>query len=254
MNSNSPVSQEATLGAHDNTFVAQQNNYGLSATAALDMALQLFREYYPQLRQEALDNLYKLVQVELSKIKSENIISPSPRIAVPTLQAASIAEEADIRQLYAKMLARAMDKETYENIHPAYIRIIDEMNAFDTLIMKKIHEIHDSIPVARVTFIFDSKYLLNGMPRFYSPYFDGLGDEFKISKSIENLGRLQLINIFEGTVTTYDYENFKSMPYVVARFEEYKRLNKNLDLKLKVDGYVIQTTDFGNEFMNLCIQ
>lgn len=41
MNSNSPVSQEATLGAHDNTFVAQQNNYGLSATAALDMALQL---------------------------------------------------------------------------------------------------------------------------------------------------------------------------------------------------------------------
>lgn len=137
MNSNSPVSQEATLGAHDNTFVAQQNNYGLSATAALDMALQLFREYYPQLRQEALDNLHKLVQVELSKIKSENIISPSPRIAVPTLQAASIAEEADIRQLYAKMLARAMDKETYENIHPAYIRIIDEMNAFDTLIMKR---------------------------------------------------------------------------------------------------------------------
>ena len=75
--------------------------------------------------------------------------------------------------------------------------------------MKKIHEIHDSIPVARVTFIFDSKYLLNGMPRFYSPYFNGLGDEFKISKSIENLGRLQLINIFDGTVTTYDYENFK---------------------------------------------
>lgn len=92
------------------------------------------------------------------------------------------------------------------------------------------------------------------MPRFYSPYFDSLGDEFKISKSIENLGRLQLINIFEGTVTSYDYENFKSMPYVVARFEEYKRLNKNLDLKLKVDSYVIQTTDFGKEFMNLCIQ
>ena len=44
------------------------------------------------------------------------------------------------------------------------------------------------------------------------------------------------------------------MPYVVSRFEEYKRLNKNLDLKLKVDGYVIQTTDFGKEFMNLCIQ
>ena len=240
MNSNSPVSQEATLGAHDNTFVAQQNNYGLSATAALDMALQLFREYYPQLRQEALDNLYKLVQVELSKIKSENIISPSPRIAVPTL--------------YAKMLARAMDKETYENIHPAYIRIIDEMNAFDALIMKKIHEIHDSIPVARVTFNFDSKYLLNGMPRFYSPYFDGLGDEFKISKSIENLGRLQLINIFEGTVTSYDYEKFKSMPYVVSRFEDYQRINSNLELKIEVNDYVIQTTDFGKDFMNLCIQ
>lgn len=254
MDSNPTISQEATLGAHDNTFVAQQNNYGLSAKDATDIAFQMFNKYYPQLRKDALDDLHELVQAELSKIKSENIVSPSPRIAIPTLQAASIAEEVDIRQLYAKMLARAMDKETYENIHPAYIKIIDEMNEFDAFIMKKIHEINNSIPVARVTFNFDSKYLLDGMPRFYSPYFDGLGDEFKISKSIENLGRLQLINIFEGTVTTYDYENFKSMPYVVDRFEEYKRLNKNLDLKLKVDGYVIQTTDFGKEFMNLCIQ
>ena len=254
MNSNSPVSQEATLGAHDNTFVAQQNNYGLSAKDATDIAFQMFNQYYPQLRKDALADLHELVQAELSKIKSENIVSPSPRIAIPTLQAASIAEEVDILKLYAKLLARAIDNETKGNVHPAYIKIIDEMNEFDAFIMKKIHEINDSIPVARVTFNFDSRYLTNGMPRFYSPYFDGLGDEFKISKSIENLGRLQLINIFEGTVTSYDYENFKSMPYVVARFEEYKKLNKNLDLKLKVDSYVIQTTDFGNEFMNLCIQ
>ena len=243
MGSDPTISQGATLGAHDNTFVAQQNNYGLSAKDAADIAFQMFNQYYPQLRKDALDDLHELVQAELSKIKSENIVPPSPRIAVPTLQAASIAEEVDIRKLYAKMLARAMDNETKENVHPAYIKIIDEMN-----------EIQNSIPVARVTFNFDSKYLTNGMPRFYSPYFDSLGDEFKISKSIENLGRLQLINIFEGTVTSYDYENFKSMPYVVARFEEYKRLNKNLDLKLKVDSYVIQTTDFGKEFMNLCIQ
>lgn len=105
-----------------------------------------------------------------------------------------------------------------------------------------------------MTFNFDSKYLLNGMPRFYSPYFDGLGDEFKISKSIENLGRLQLINIFEGTVTSYDYEKFKSMPYVVSRFEDYQRINSNLELKIEVNDYVIQTTDFGKDFMNLCIQ
>ena len=138
MDSNPTISQEATLGAHDNTFVAQQNNYGLSAKDATDIAFQMFNKYYPQLRKDALDDLHELVQAELSKIKSENIVSPSPRIAIPTLQAASIAEEVDIRQLYAKMLARAMDKETYENIHPAYIKIIDEMNEFDAFIMKKI--------------------------------------------------------------------------------------------------------------------
>lgn len=137
MGSDPTISQGATLGAHDNTFVAQQNNYGLSAKDAADIAFQMFNQYYPQLRKDALDDLHELVQAELSKIKSENIVPPSPRIAVPTLQAASIAEEVDIRKLYAKMLARAMDNETKENVHPAYIKIIDEMNEFDALIMKK---------------------------------------------------------------------------------------------------------------------
>ena len=44
------------------------------------------------------------------------------------------------------------------------------------------------------------------------------------------------------------------MPYVVSRFEDYQRINSNLELKIEVNDYVIQTTDFGKDFMNLCIQ
>ena len=48
MGSDPTISQGATLGAHDNTFVAQQNNYGLSAKDAADIAFQMFNQYYPQ--------------------------------------------------------------------------------------------------------------------------------------------------------------------------------------------------------------
>ena len=49
MDENHEVNQTAALGSHHNTFAGTVNNYGLSVTDATRMALQMFREYYPQL-------------------------------------------------------------------------------------------------------------------------------------------------------------------------------------------------------------
>ena len=247
------ITQKVLPGAGGNTVVANQNNYGLTVKEATQMAFQIFREYYPQLKKEAIAELQKMLTEELEKVSPQNIIPPTPRIAVPTLQGASISDEEMIRRLYAKLLAGTMNTEKREYVHPAFVRMIDEMNEMDAKVLKAITDINDSIPVARVTFNFEGKYLTHAMPHFYSMRFDGLGNEYDISRSIENLSRLNLINLFEGSVNGFDYKKFETTPYIKDRFDYAVKNHLEWQLTIKISEYTIQENDIGHQFANVCI-
>ena len=119
------ISQKASVGSHENTLIGVQNNqYGLTHMQAIEMAFSIFKEYYPQLKKDVLEELNGMVKEKLSSVPEENIVPPTPRIAVPTLQNASITEEVDIRELYANLLANSMNKVVKDGIHPAYVEII----------------------------------------------------------------------------------------------------------------------------------
>lgn len=248
------ITQSGKIGSHDNTYIGQQIvNEGLSTADAVDIAFKLFRDSYPQFRAEVLQDLKQMVIQELNFRMPKQIVEPSTRIVMSTLQSASIVDEKDVRLLYARLLASSLDVATSSDTHPAFPRIIDQMDTFDAMLIKKIVEISDSIPVANVRFTFDTKYLTSVLPHFYSPYFDCLNNPWAVSLSLENLARLQLINLFEGTVTSYDYEKFKTEPFIVERFEYAKKHNTERDLKIEVSKYVIQLTDFGKRFSEICI-
>ena len=252
MSENLEVNQTAAFGSHGNTIIGTVNT-GLSVTDAMQMALQIFREYYPRLKKEAIDELQKMLKEELEKVQPQNILPPIPRIAVPTLQGASISDEEIIRRLYAKLLAGTMNTGKREYAHPAFVRMIDEMNEMDANVLEKIVDISDSFPVARVTFTFESRYLTHVMPHFYSMRFDGLGNEYDISRSIENLSRLNLINLFNGSVTDFDYKEFERAPYVKNRFDYAVKNNPERQLTIKISEYTIQQNDIGRQFANVCI-
>ena len=248
------IVQTAGLGSHDNTFIAEQNiHQGLSVTDATAMALEIFRQYFPKLKKEAQESLRIMLDEELTKRSPKQINPQSARVAVPTLQGASVTDEEDVRRMYAKLLASSMDSSTGGGTHPAFPKIIDQMNTFDANLMKRIVEINNSIPVAVVSFTFDNKCLTSVMPHYYSPYFDVLNDPWATSLSVENLSRLQLINLFGGTVKTYNYEKFKTEPFVIDRFEFAKKCYPIPNLAMEVTEYVIQLNDFGKRFAKLCI-
>ncbi len=246
------IAQNAGLGSHGNTFIGEQHNHqGLSITDATQMAFSIFREYYPQLRQEALAELEVLVQENLSKMPPENIVSPRAKTAIPLLQSASITEETDLRKMYAKILANDMNKEQRPKVHPAYAKIVDQMSVDDALLFKRIVEIANSIPVARITFTFGTQYLISVLPRYFSPYFDDL-DPWKVSISIENLSRLNIIDFFEGTVSTYDYDLIKNHSYIQNRFAFAKEHNQEKNLQIEMSKRVIQINDFGKGLSKVC--
>lgn len=247
------INQKAAIGSQT-TQIGVQNVYnGLSVSDAIQTAFSLFKEYYPQLREEALSEVREMVEKEMKKVKTEDIVSPKPKVAIPTLQNASITDERELRNLYAKLLASAMDKNTVSQIHPAYISIINQLSVKDALLLKKIIDINDSIPVANVKFTFENKVLTNIPPHYYSPYFKEMEDMENVSSCIENLSRLQLINLFEGNVVTYNYDQIQYDSYIQEQYEYAKNNNPKRDLKIEVNEYVIQLNDFGKKFIKLCI-
>lgn len=248
------IAQTAGFGSHDNTFIAEQNiHQGLSVTDATAMALEIFRQYFPQLQKEAQESLRIMLDEELTKRAPKHINPPSARVAVPTLQGASVSDEEDVRKLYANLLASSMDRATSKQAHPAFARIIDQMNSFDALLLKRIAGINDNIPIASIKISNGAQYYPGAMPRLYGLAFDDFEDNWAVSFSIENLARLQIISIFEGTVKKFDYAKFKTCPFVVERYELYKGYHPDEELKIEVSNRAILVTDFGRQFIKLCV-
>ena len=250
-NTNIEVNQKAAIGGTTTQIGQQINNYGMTPEQACQTAIAMFREYYPKLRQEALDEVSKIVNRELQKIPQSDIQAPSPKITVPLLQNASITEEANLREMYGKLLAGNMNKNLKPLVHPAYIEIINQMSSDDAKLYAQIVKIQNSIPVAGIRFTFSSRYLTHVFPHYFSPYFSGI-DPWKASVSIENLTRLNLFHFFDGTVTGYDYEQIKQDPFVKERFEFAKQNNPSRTLSIELSKYVIQLNDFGGRFASLC--
>lgn len=252
MSDSTNIDQKAGFGAQGNTFIGEQHNHsGLTPADATQMAFTIFKEYFPQLRQDALKEVHTIVENELKKIPASDIQTPSAKIAVPLLQNASITEEKILREMYGKLLAGDMNKQTKSSVHPAYIEIINQMSSNDAELFRRIVEIGDSIPLANIQFVFDDKYLINAMPHYFSPLFAGL-DPWKVSICVENLSRLNIFHFFEGRVNNYDYEKIKQDPFVIKKFEFAQKNNPSRKLSIKLSPYVIQMNEFGRELSKLC--
>ena len=247
------IIQKSSIGS-ETTQIGVQNNYnGLSISSVIETAFSIFKEYYPQLKNEALNEVRKLVDAKLEAVGEENIIMPKPKNVIPVLQNASITEESILRELYANLLSSSMIKGLESRVHPAFVHIINQMSAQDAMLLNSIVEINNSIPVAHVKFTFDTQYLTEVLPHYYSPYFTYSEDKNQISLSIENLSRLQLINLFEGNVISYYYDRIKTDPFIQKRYEYAKLNNPTRILNIGLDEYVIQLNDLGKNFVEICL-
>lgn len=91
------------------------------------------------------------VAEKLKNVKEENITTPPPQVAGPAVEALRFSgHDENLRELFANLLATAMDKETVDKAHPGYVDIIrnlspDEallLNAFTSRTSYPIIEIH----------------------------------------------------------------------------------------------------------------
>ncbi len=88
-----------------------------------------------------VDETKKLLAQKLENVNPEKIVEPEPYVAVPAIQAISYSmNNEELRNLYANLLAKAMNSDTKDMVHPSFVEIIKQMSPIDSLILKEISQ------------------------------------------------------------------------------------------------------------------
>lgn len=247
------TTQNAQFGSHDNTFIANLNNTGLTVIEATQMAFQIFREYYPQLRKEALENVQKILEDHLRAIPVENIVTPKANIVVPALQNASLTDEPDLLEMYATVLANSMDKFIKDGIHPGFVEIIKQLSSDEAKIIRYMR-FYPTLPI--VTLRFEDE---KGAGFDIIKNFSNIGEltncaaPHNMGLYFDNMQRLGLVSI-EHTVAVTDkhlYEPIKNNEYILNMVKQAQKQPKQNKATLQ-EGVVV-LSDYGKAFCEACI-
>lgn len=213
-------------------------------------------------KEYAIDETKKLLEKKLENVDPDKIVEPEAYVAVPAIQAISYSMNSEeLRNLYANLLAKAMNSDTKELVHPSFVEIIKQMSPIDALVLKEI-AYSKYLPIVNLTV---SKYdsndhstikKLQGAIESYSypnvTYLSFANYE-SILISLDNLLRLKLA---EERFSLND----KDIPYKIRESTLYIEYKKELQTLMVGDNWEYEeqlhsfTLSFlGKNFCDICV-
>ncbi|MFN5351979.1 MAG: DUF4393 domain-containing protein [Alphaproteobacteria bacterium] len=196
------------------------------------------------------DNFIPKVKKYLDDIPKENIITPDEAIAGPILEAVKFKTDSDISELFAALLASAMDSKKKDLVHPAYIQIISELSSDEAKILKFLNE-HKigSYPIIDLhskpkNEISKKMIFRNFTDLGYKALCNNLGF---VPAYIDNMERLKLIDIPSDTWMTdkTEYAPLTEHPELNVHKEQIIKLGQEVSIKERV----LTITPFGFGFL-----
>lgn len=217
-------------------------------------------------REYSIDETKKLLAQKLENVSPDKIVSPEPYVAVPAIQAISYAmNNEDLRNLYANLLAKSMNIDIKDFVHPSYIEIIKQLSPLDAKVFSEIMSVK-SFPVASIsvdvythdvqTKSSNAIELLEfpiGHYRVDNITYIDFADYESISLSIDNLLRLKLI-------TEAMPADFNTVPDKIKKTKLYKEFRENATARLdnpchllNENHQILCSSVFGKSFYKICV-
>jgi len=197
------------------------------------------------------------LEQELLKIDVRKIAEPPMYVAVPALQAVSYSMDSDeLRSMYVKLLARAMNTDTADSVHPAFVETIKQLSPFDALMLKSITQ-NSSNPFINI-WKRDSDGSGTIVFNYFSTYSVNLDNPLLASTSLSNLERLGLVHV-DNDLTYHDekflYEKLIDSDFIRNIVAENDRRVKRSGKKKTIDfdKGCIEITPFGKSFVEICL-
>ena len=215
----------------------------------INAALEPLRKWIAQ-KEYNVAETEKLLASKLENVTPEKIVTPEAYVAVPAFQAISYAMDSEeLRNLYANLLAKAMNTDTKNNVHPAFVDVIKQLSPIDCLVFKTIME-REINPI--INLIYKNNEGIFHVIISHVSDIDVASTEI-ICTSIDNLIRQGLINIPTDVYYTNEkiYDVILNSNYYHSQEENYPTLENGY--KLSHQKRIINKTNFGTSFYNICV-
>lgn len=192
-----------------------------------------------------------LIANRLKYTDENKLVSPLDFVAVPALQALSYSmDSSELRNLYANLLAKSMNTDTRDTVHPAYVEIIKQLSPLDAQIFRYVvanRSADDEIGFATVDILSN-----NNTIQQYKNIVIGFeeADLSRVSESIDNLMRCGLIAIITNALWDIDDNDNNS---IVQMKTVQSEIPEGLSARVSwiTPAYV---TELGKNFYLICCE
>ena len=191
------------------------------------------------------------VAKRLEKVPHEQIKTPLPQIAGPAIEALKYAgHDENLREMFAKLIATAMDEKTAATAHPSFVEIIRQLSSDEAKICRYLK-------TKEYVCVINLEEHAKDRHRVVVRNFSNLGHDaycqfpLMILSYSNNLTRLGIIQfIFDGELADKEpYEELKKHSVIQNALKEIQDAKHESRFER---GYVI-TTAFGRQFAAACI-
>lgn len=243
---------ETVPDLYDDAFksTAQESGKTLALIPrAINAALLPLRQWIAE-REYKLAETEKLLSKKLEHVGEDKIVTPEAYVAIPAIQAISYSMDSEeLRNLYANLLAKAMNSDTKDMVHPSFVEIIKQMSPIDSLVFKTIME-RGGNPLISLIYENEQK---NSLTLNMNITDINIAPIESINISIDNLIKQSLITIPDGRYYIEDnlYDQLlTSNQYKIA---QQKFSSPPNGFKLTYKKGLIEKTNLGNAFYETCV-
>lgn len=219
---------------------------------AINAALVPLRQWIAE-REYKLAETEKLLAKKLEHVSEEKIVTPEAYVAVPAIQAISYSMDSkELRNLYANLLAKAMNSDTKNMVHPSFVEMIKQMSPTDALIFSYIITA-PTRPLITIKIVSPD----NGGERIFVENCSWINtiSLAKCRTSFDNLSRLGLIQIpfIESYTLKENYNIVKENPLFIHADTECKN-NLLEGESISYQENYIKINELSKLFYEVCIK
>lgn len=193
---------------------------------------------------------------KLETVPPEDIQTPKPSIAVPTIEALRYtAEEEELHELFLNLLASSMNKNESSSALPCFVEIIKQLTSDEAKIMA-FFKTKQSIPFIIIR-AYENESSHFG--KYIISKYTCIGKKIScdnltiVNSYLDNLDRLGLIKINDQLSYKDEnkYNDLKNDKFI-KQIEEMIRQGENCNFP-KIEEGIINLTDLGKLFTEICI-
>lgn len=225
--------------------VAKTVNIALAPIAGIVWSYESIQEY-----------ISSKVSQKLKNTPATDIQTPRISVAGPALEALRFAgNEEELKNLYANLLANAIDKNRKNDVHPSFVEIIKQLLPQEAVFLKYLSNIESYPMICSCDSKGTADYVVAGDAKLISDHYDSILTGSEIVTKFEEVSE----RFKDSLDIRASYDNFKRLnlleveSYVHQRFIDNKYGEDNRIILEVTNEEILQFTSFGSVFIKTCV-